>query len=263
MAVMNVTYMSYHLRRYVNLKVILPVEDTKDYNPNPIRPEKYKTLYLLHGFSGNESDWLNSSRIFKLARDRKIAVVMPSAENSFYIDDEERDIHYASYIGKEIVDVTRKMFPLSDKKEDTHIAGLSMGGFGSLLIGSRFAETFGSIISLSSGFLLNVIKDEEYLTSLNIGNPKFYSNIFGDLDTIHHSDKDPLETCNRAHKKGILPSIYLACGRQDVLFDLSVQMKNDLMQQGIEVTWVEDDGDHDWVFWDKYIEKAIDWSLSL
>lgn len=49
---------------------------------------------------------------------------MPSGENRFYLDDEKSGELYGEFIGKELVEFTRKLFPLSDKREDTFIAGL-------------------------------------------------------------------------------------------------------------------------------------------
>lgn len=262
MAVMNVTYLSYSLQRYVDFKVVLPLEDTKTMDPNPqSKPDLYPTLYLLHGFTGSNGDWLYGSRIYKLARDLNIAIVMPSGENSFYVDHEDTGVCYGTFVGKELVEATRKMFPLSCKKEDTCIAGLSMGGFGSLLVGSRFAETFGAIISLSGGFLLEDLlsKDQpEYV----LGRPyPFYESIFGKLDEVIGSDKDPRATAIQAWKQGILPPVYLACGTEDYVYPTNVRMKNALRDAGIPVCWKEAPGEHEWTFWDPYIEDAIHWWL--
>lgn len=260
MAVMNVTFLSYSLQRYVDFKVILPVEDTKTMQSNPKnKPIKFKTVYLLHGHSGACGDWLYGSRIFKIARDRNIAIVMPSGENSFYVDHNESGVLYGSYIGKELVEVTRRMFPLSEKREDTLIGGLSMGGFGSLLVGSRYAETFGGIISLSSGFIINDVVHMLDSDRLLEKPRSYFESIFGDVTRIKGSEKDPLAMAIQAHEKGILPPIYFACGRQDYVFQYNVDMKNELQNAGIDIHWVEDQGEHEWTFWDPYIEIAIDW----
>lgn len=262
MAVMNVTYMSTCLKRYVDFKVILPIEQTGDPIANyKNKPDKFKTVYLLHGFSGNSSDWLINSRISKIARDRNIAVVMPSGENSFYVDHEKRGIYYGSFVGEELVNATRKMFPLSNSKEDTFIAGLSMGGFGSLLVGCQFAETFGGIISLSGGFVLEDILQDKQPDYLNANTREYYESVFGDLNEVLGSNKDPLAVASKAKKQGYVPLIYMACGSEDYLFERCKETKNALLKSDIEVKWIQDKGAHDWVFWDKYIEKSIDWML--
>ena len=60
---------------------------------------------------------------------------MPSGDNKFYIDNPDSGEMYGSFIGKELIEFTRKTFPLSQKREDTFIAGLSMGGYGALVNG--------------------------------------------------------------------------------------------------------------------------------
>ena len=260
MAIMDVTFKSYCLQRNVTCKVILPIEDTGNPQPNPPgKPERYKTLYLLHGYAGDETDWTYGSRIFKLARDRNLAVVMPSGENSFYLDDEGREEYYGSFVGKELVEITRKMFPLSCKREDTCIGGLSMGGFGSLLIGSRFAQTFGGIIALSGAFILYDLLYNPNKGFLQIHSQAFYERVFGDLQSVVGSERDPFSMCIKAHKEKMMPRLYMACGTSDFLYKNNLHMRDALEKEGIIVKWEEGAEEHTWIFWDAFIEKAIDW----
>ena len=158
MAVFEVNFHSESLGRTVPMYVILPTDKT--YFPGMPRREEgkpYKTLYLLHGVIGNYTDWLYSTRIKKYAEDRDLCVVMPSGDNSMYLD--QGVDFYGEFVGKELVEFTRKTFPLSRKREDTYIGGLSMGGFGAMRNGLKYHETFGAIISLSGAYVL----DEETL----------------------------------------------------------------------------------------------------
>lgn len=86
MAVMDIMYLSCCLKRYVKLKVILPLENTKRPDPDfTTKPDRFKTLYLLHGFSGCEDDWLYGSHIFKLARDHNLVARASIREPRFYL----------------------------------------------------------------------------------------------------------------------------------------------------------------------------------
>ena len=129
MALIQVNYLSKALFRTVPLNVILPLDkfdaDTNSY----LQPEnrKYKTLYLLHGLLGNYTDWVSQTRIQKWAEEKNLAVVMPSGDNAFYFKSRTPWNDYETFIGKELVEITRRMFPLSDRQEDTFIEGLSMG----------------------------------------------------------------------------------------------------------------------------------------
>ena len=125
MAFVEVNFFSQALLRQTTFRAIIPCD--KMYFDGRIRQEKpFKTLYLLHGVFGDCTDWINGTRIQRWAQDRNLAVIMPSGENKFYVDHEKSTDKFSQYI-KELVLVSRNMFHLSHKREDTFIAGLSMG----------------------------------------------------------------------------------------------------------------------------------------
>lgn len=153
MAILTVSAYSTSLMRTVPFKVYLPT-DNRDYQGNVVALPPYPTLYLLHGILGSDSDWLLHTRVAALAKQYNIAVVMPSGENRFYVDNERAHEYYGEYVGRELVEMTRSMFPLSTRREDTWIAGLSMGGFGAMRNGLKYADTFGAIGSFSGAYIL-------------------------------------------------------------------------------------------------------------
>ena len=76
-------------------------------------------------------------------------MVIVNGDNSFYVDHPRRNMNYSTFVGKEVVEMTRKLLPLPHKREDTYLAGLSMGGYGTLLNGMRYADTLGRIAAMS------------------------------------------------------------------------------------------------------------------
>ena len=136
------------MQRIVRFNVILPVDE----ETAPL--EAYPTLYLLHGIYGNASSWLANSNIRRYAEAHRLAVVMPEGENGFYLDHPDYMNRYSAYVGDELVQLTRKLFPLSRRREETYIGGFSMGGYGALVNGLRYPENFSRIIALSAGLLL-------------------------------------------------------------------------------------------------------------
>ena len=124
-----------------------------DSNPHFQRPTK--SVYLLHGFSGCDTDWFVNAPLGEIANRFNVNFFLPNGDNNFYLDQPQTGCKYASYVGKEFVEYTRKKFGLSDKREDTAIGGLSMGGFGSLHTAFLFPETFGKVIALSSALIQN------------------------------------------------------------------------------------------------------------
>ena len=254
MALIQVNFVSSALQRTVPLQVILPVDKLTPDGKLP-KEKKFKTLYLLHGYLGNYTDWVSGTRIQRWAEERDLCVVMPSGDNAFYVDRPETGNCYGQFIGEELVEVTRRMFPLSRKREDTFIGGLSMGGFGAMRNGLKYHKTFGAIISFSG--VLQIF--EALQTAEEQANIPFLKGIFGDLDKAAKSDSNPSVLVNALTKKKNLPSIYIACGTEDGLLSHSRNFRELLVKNGFSVTYEEGPGDHNWDFWDTYIQKALDW----
>ena len=116
MALIQVNFMSKALMRTVPMYVILPV-DKMTFPGMPVREDKpYKTLYLLHGVFGNYTDWVSGTNIQRWAEEKDLVVVMPSGDNMFYVDNPGVNNYYGEFIGKELVEITRKMFNLSNEE---------------------------------------------------------------------------------------------------------------------------------------------------
>ncbi|MBM6750415.1 acetylesterase [Mediterraneibacter glycyrrhizinilyticus] len=260
MALIQVNYLSECLMRTVPVNVILPV-DKLTFPGMPKREEKpYKTLYLLHGIFGNYTDWVSGTKIQRWAEEKDLAVVMPSGDNMFYVDQEDSHNFYGQFIGKELVDMTRKMFPLSRKREDTYIAGLSMGGYGALRNGLKYSETFGCIASLSGAMVVDHIAERTDDVPFFIDSRSFARSIFGDLDKAEESDKNPKWLVKKLKEEGKnIPRIYLTCGLQDSLLEANREMRDFLKEQGADVTYAEGKGAHEWDFWNRSIKDVLEW----
>ena len=279
MARITVDYFSSALMRTTTLDVILPLDNagdawaadsefrrnpdlgaqTPDRSPYPKQKPPFKTLYLLHGLTGNHANWISETRIQAWAEERGLAIVMPSGYNAFYLDQPETHNYYGRFVGQELVAVTRRMFPLSDRREDTFIGGISMGGYGALRAGLKYCETFGSIVGISSAMIADgfeqLITDEPFFLSR-----PFLEATFGDLNQVMGSDKDParlaadLVYCDRPR-----PRVFLACGYQDPFAHPNRMLAERLRGTGLDVTHIEEDGGHDWDFWNRMLPRALDW----
>lgn len=260
MAIISVDFFSTSVMRTIPIKVILPV-DKLSFPPKPVTAEKpcFKTLYLLHGIFGDDTDWITGTRINRWAMDRNLCVVMPAGENNFYLDNETTKNRYSTLIGQELVNMTRKMFPLSDKKEDTFIAGLSMGGFGAIVNGLTYSDTFGYIAGLSSGLILETVNGHEGAGHGLMDEGQMEA-IFGPKDKIKGSKADYYKLAKDLKDSGKeLPKMYLCCGVDDALLASNKKYADYLKEIGFDVTYVEGPGNHEWDFWDRYILKILDW----
>ena len=251
MALLNVTFTSASLKRSVPMLVILPVDGLK-----PAYGKPFKTLYLLHGLLGSCGDWINQTRIKRLAEAKNLCVVMPSGDNSFYIPQRDPHNDYGAFIGEELVQITRRMFPLSHRREDTFIAGLSMGGFGALRNGLKYADTFGSIAGLSSALHFFETPDSGAIKTLFDE-----ESCFGNMKRAAKSDKNPRVLAEKlAKQKGaVLPRVYMACGTEDSLLASNQLFRDCLTQNGYDLTYAEFPGEHNWDFWDMTIQRVLEW----
>ncbi|MBC7251612.1 MAG: hypothetical protein H5T62_15205 [Anaerolineae bacterium] len=109
---------------------------------------KCKTLYLFHGAFADSSSWSLYSRVEEYADRHGLAVVMPNVGNSFYADLWHGPAYW-TFVSEELPRFVRSVFPLSDKREDNFVAGLSMGGYGAFKLVLNKPEKFAAGISLS------------------------------------------------------------------------------------------------------------------
>ncbi len=269
MALMTVNFFSAALARTVTINVILPADKQMnaliaDATGQPCKPNVpeggFKTLYLLHGVFGNYTDWVSGTRIQRWAEEKDLAVVMPSGDNMSYIDQPAAHDNYGRFIGEELVAITRAMFPLSTKREDTFIGGLSMGGYGAFRNGLKYADTFGYIASLSGAFLVEGMDERTDDDPMFINRRSFAQAVYGDLSKVVGSDKDPSWLAEQLAASGKeLPQVYMACGTEDFLYAANQETLKRLKACGFDVTYEEGPGGHEWDFWDTYIKHVVDW----
>jgi len=261
MAVLQVTLESNCLLRKVTLQAILPVDRIA--YPGAPKPEEkpLPTLYLLHGMFGSHTDWIEGTRIVRFAMEKGLAVIMPAGENHFYVDCDHTGEAYGAFIGEELPALCRRMFPLSPRREDTAVAGLSMGGYGAIRNGLKYAHTFGHAAGLSSAFVMDrfLSDGEDESGRLFTFRRPFYRAIMGDLEALPGSDKDVRALALSRKAEGNLPRLYLACGTDDGLLEPNRAYARFLKENDIPVTYEEGPGGHDWTFWDTYIRRVLDW----
>lgn len=260
MALIHVDFFSNSLMRTVPLKVILPTDKHLGTGERfPKEKRLFKTLYLLHGVFGSDIDWISGTRIQAWAESYNLAVVMPAGENKFYVDNSVSGDNFSKFIGEELVNFTRATFPLSGKREDTFIGGLSMGGYGSLVNGLKYAHTFGRICAFSSALVIERYKDSDDSAAEMIDRRSFYESFWGPFEQIKGSDKDYYALADKVAEAEDRPIIYASCGEQDPLLGYNQDFVRHLQEKGYSVTYEEWEGGHDWIFWDQCIRRVMDW----
>lgn len=260
MAYLQVNFLSQSLLRTVTVNVLLPA-DKMEFPGMPKSPgPPYKTLYLLHGVFGNYTDWIQGTNIQRWAEEKNLAVIMPSGENLFYLDQEASHALYGEYVGRELVEITRKMFPLSDRREDTFIAGLSMGGYGALRNGLKYHKTFGCIGALSSALIIDGLEARTDEHPFFIETKSYAEAVFGELAKVKESDKNPEWLAGKLKEEGAeIPKIYMACGEEDSLLEANKKFFHFLKDTGINAYFSTSAGGHEWDFWNRHIKEMLDW----
>ena len=264
MAFSQFEFFSESLRRVVSFNILLPndsplelIKDNENYERG------VKTLFLLHGYSGNNRDWILESKINEFAIKYNIAVIFPSGDNSFYLDGKGMGSKYGTYVGEELVNYTRRVFGLSNKKEDTYIGGFSMGGFGAIHTALKYNETFSKAFALSSALIINEIKNKDENFSTPIADYYYYESTFGNLNELESSENNPEELIRRLKSENkLIPSIFMACGKEDFLIEPNRAFHKFLVDNDVNVYYQEDDGNHNWEFWNKYLEPSIQWLIN-
>jgi len=254
MAVVQTYVYSENLLRAVHITALIPVENKEAKYP-------LKTLYLLHGIQGGDEDWLVNTNVNRMVRELGLAVIMPDGENAFYIDGPGFHTDYGKFVGEELVDITRKMFNLSNKREDTFIAGLSMGGFGAIRNGLFYHDTFSYVGGFSSA--LNIFRlHEKNAICHYVGQDKI---IGADYEAQIETVKNPeylMKELMKEHEKNPevnIPKFYLSCGTKDPLMRLNKPFRDNLMALGYDVTWNEADYGHEWPFWEQELGHLLEW----
>lgn len=254
MALLQVEFFSNVLGKAVSMSVILPQTAAGQIGVGAKeRDTTYPTLYLLHGMTDNHTAWTRYTSIERYAREKGIAVVMPNADLSFYTDMAHGG-RYLTYIGEELPAVCRDFFPrMSDKREETFIGGLSMGGYGATKVALTYPETFSHAISLSGVMDIGRFAAE-------CGNQVAMEADFGDVSAVAGSDHDLYVIAERLAKSGReLPKLFFWCGTEDFLYYAHEKAIVEFPKMGYDLTHSTSTGVHSWLWWDKHIQDALDW----
>lgn len=254
MALINCDFFSETLGFSTSITVILPQNtQTQIGMAGSAKKKTYPVLYLLHGLSDDNTTWLRRSSIERYVSEMGIAVVMPNGGRSFYTD-MHNGYKYWTFLTEELPEIVADFFPISTARDDSFIAGLSMGGFGALKVALNLPEKYAAAASLSgvvdiAGRLLLASPELKYEMS----------NIFGKLDEIKGSINDIYCQVDKVSKKKIKPKLYQCCGTEDFLYEDNVAFRDYVQTKGFDYTYEEGPGEHEWDFWDSYIQKVLKW----
>ena len=131
------------------------------YETSPTK--RYPTLYLLHGFTGNNKAWTTNGyqgmslqpvmdEMIKTGRVREMIVVAPNGWNayqgSFYSNSTVMG-NWEDYIYRDVVQTVDANYRTIARPESRGIAGHSMGGYGAITLAMKHPDVFGAVYAMS------------------------------------------------------------------------------------------------------------------
>jgi putative tributyrin esterase len=258
MAFIDCSFFSETLGLATALSVILPESPA-----GPIRgvgrrgQPKHPTLLLLHGLSDDHTFWMRKTSIERYASERGLAVVMPAAGRSFY-QDMASGPKYWTFLSCEVPRVARSFFPLSSARRHNFVAGLSMGGYGAFRVALACPESYAAAASLSGA--LDLVARFSPTNPRKTLSPQEVASIFGPRAAVAGTSADLFRLAAKvARSKGPKPRLYQYCGTADFLYADNVRFRDFARRKKLDLTYVEDGGDHQWAVWDEQIRRVIAW----
>jgi putative tributyrin esterase len=274
LSVKTVEFNSEAVGRRMKYNIILPANYEQS-------TDRYPVLYMLHGLTGNYTNWVGLG-VPNYARARNLIVVMPDAGNSWYVNwaksDDGQKNNWEDSIVKDVIGHVDANHRTIAKREGRAINGASMGGYGGLMLGLRHPDIFCSIGSHSGALTIAKSAAERMKNGKDqakkagkvpattpdpkIGIEGFSSQaertpkgqMFSSLENC--AAYDPFELVLKVpHDK--LPHIYLDCGTEDALIKGSRELVKLLMDHKIPFTYAESNGAHDGAYWTREVGHSM------
>lgn len=244
------------LNTSVTVNVILPDMHRESAKKMMADGKLPRVLYLLHGYCDDYSVWVRRSSIERYVEDQYMVVVMPSVNHSIYCNEVYGE-KYWDYVSEELPQLIRQYFRVSDKPEDTYVAGLSMGGYGAMRLALTHPERFAAAASFSG------LVDVAYEVSIVEGELReSWRRAMGDLSKVRGSELDLFHLLDTNANAPRRPRLYVSCGTDDILYQHHLNFKEALKKSTWETAVSEiPHATHEWGFWDSEIQKFLKWAL--
>ncbi|HTD93519.1 MAG TPA: alpha/beta hydrolase family protein [Chitinophagaceae bacterium] len=216
---------------------------------HPDSKEALPVVYLLHGYSGNFSNWIMKvPRLKQYADEYRLLIVCPDGDyGSWYFDSPvDSSMRYETYIAKEVPAWIDAHYSTIKDRRARAITGLSMGGHGGLFLAFRHAETFGACGSMSGGVDLNSARTK-FDISKRIGDTIRYVDNWKRYSVINIVEKYPKDSL----------SIIFDCGTEDFFYPDNHALHEKMLRLKIPHDYIERPGKHDWMYWGNAVEYQL------
>lgn len=218
--------------------------------PNAVPPATgWPVVYLLHGYSGNYSNWIQKvPDLATYADNYGLMIVCPDGDySSWYFDSPvDSSMRYETYIASEVPAYIESHYSVVPDKKGRAITGLSMGGHGGLFLGIRHADFFGACGSMSGGVDLNSSRTR-FDVSKRIGDTVRYAPNWNAYSVLYVIEK---------MEKGT-PRMIIDCGTEDFFYDINHRLHEKMLRLKIPHDYIERPGKHDWNYWANAVQYHL------
>jgi len=250
MALIRCDFFSESLELGTSMTVLLPEESAGQIGmAGATRTGDPPVLYLLHGLSDDATTWTRRTSLERYVAPLGLAVVIPQVHRSFYAD-EAHGNRYWTFLSEELPSVVDRFFRVSTRREDTFVAGLSMGGYGALKWALRQPGRFAAAAGLSGALDVSRIAADPARAAL-------FGAVFGQNPVAGTAD-DLLWLLERVDP-ATLPDLYVCCGTEDELVADNRRFLETAARAGVPVTDDLGPGEHEWGYWDRRIRDVLAW----
>ncbi len=219
-----------------------------------ITPDNYANakalpvVYLLHGYSGNYSDWIIKAKGFEKAVDLyQIIIVCPDGNNSWYWDSPvDPNYKYETYVSDELVSWIDSKYKTIKDRKGRAITGLSMGGHGALYLAFKHQDVFGAAGSMSGGVDIRPFPNN-WDMALRLGS---YS------EHQEYWEKNTVINLLYLVKPNSL-ALLIDCGTEDFFFKVNENIHQQLLYRNISHDYITRPGAHNWNYWTNAIQYQL------
>lgn len=222
----------------------------------------YPVIYLLHGLTGHFDNWGDKTKIAEYLAPYNFIVVMAEGENGWYTDSSTvPNDRYETYITQELIPEIDKKFRTLPAKKHRAVAGLSMGGYGSIKFGLKYPENF-ALVGSFSGALGAASWTEKTLGNNWKALTDSITSIYGADGSKTRLENDIFKLVKDmpAEKVSRLPFVYLDCGTEDFLIGSNRDFVSLLLEKKVRHEFRQLPGKHDWAYWEAQIQEFFELS---
>ncbi|MDR1562835.1 MAG: esterase family protein [Dysgonamonadaceae bacterium] len=228
----------------IKVKTLVIVPENSLFDTAPRRP----VIYLLHGYDGNERQWLKiKQNLPQIADEKGIIFVLPDGKNSWYFNSPvDKSSKYETFIASELIACIDSTYKTVNDRTGRAITGFSMGGHGALYNAFRHKDVFGAAGSMSGAVAIS-----------SRGNNYGLVKLLGDINEHPENWKNNSVISQVQHIKDGDLEIIIDCGKDDFCFPLNESLHDALNKNGISHDYTVRAGKHDYIYW----KSAIDYHI--